>query len=123
VAADGRHDIEEGDSDHAEAFAALLVSLVFVLPVAGVVTANSGPTMAQFKKLQRQVKQLDQHVDAMEDRVAALEAAPTAPCAGTLGVAEYDGYVYDLYDPFETTALSLPDAGDLADWQVLIKTC
>jgi len=104
-------------------FTALLVSLVFVLPVAGVATASNGPTMAQFKKLQKQVKQMNQRVTSIEDRIAVLEAAPTVPCMGTLGVTEYDGYVYDLYDPFETTALSLPDPGDLADWQVVIKTC
>ena len=102
---------------------AIAVAALFVLPVTGVATASSGPTMAQFRQLQRQVKQVEQRVAQMEDRLSALEAAPTIACLGSLGVTEYDGYVYDLNDPFETTALSLPDSGDLADWQVVIRTC
>jgi hypothetical protein len=103
--------------------AALAVTALFVLPVAGVATAGTGPTMAQFRQLQRQVNRVATQVDQLQDRLSELEAAPPLECLGSLGVAEYDGYVYDLYDPFETTALSLPDPGDMPDWQVVIRTC
>jgi hypothetical protein len=102
---------------------ALVVAALFVLPVAGVATASSGPTMAQFRQLKAQVVKIDKEVTNLESRISALEKAPTIPCLGSLGVAEYDGYVYDLNDPFETTALSLPDTGDLPDWQMVIRTC
>jgi hypothetical protein len=102
----------------------VLVIVGLTLTLGGTAAARTdGPTMAQFRQLKAQVVRIDKQVSSLESRIAALEKAPTQACLGSLGISEYDGYVYDLNDPFETTALSLPDSGDLPDWQMVIRTC
>jgi hypothetical protein len=93
----------------------LVVAVVIVLPLIGVANAASGPTLKQFRKLQRQVNRL-------ENRVEQLEAAPTEACLQTINVSQFDDYLAD--DGFSSiTGLDLEEAGVTPDWRVVIRVC
>ena len=75
--------------------------------------AGSGPTMAQFKDLKRQVNRL-------ENRVEKLEAAPTDACLSTINVAQFDDYE-QYFDSGPITALDIDNAAP--DWRVVTRIC
>jgi hypothetical protein len=75
--------------------------------------AASGPTLAQFRRLQRQV-------DRLENRVEAIEAAPTDACLSIINVAQFDDYE-QYFDSDPISALDIDNAAP--DWRVVIRTC
>jgi hypothetical protein len=76
--------------------------------------AASGPTLRQFRKLQRQVTQL-------ENRVERLEAAPTEACLSTVPVSVFDDYLAD--DGFSSITGLDVDTGAGPDYRMVIRIC
>ena len=93
---------------------AIVVALMSMMIVATTAGAASGPTMQQFKDLKRKVNRL-------ENRVEALEAAPTDACLDTIDVSQFNDYEQYL-DSGPITGLDL-DTPTAADYQVVIRIC
>jgi hypothetical protein len=57
-------------------------------------------------------------VNRLEDRVEAIEAAPTDACLSTINVAQFDDYE-QCFDSGPITALDIDNAAP--DWRVVIR--
>lgn len=93
---------------------------LLVLIAGAAADAASGPTLSQFRRLQREVNRLQNRVDSLDSRISSLEAAPPNTCLDTIPVAQFDDYE-QYFDQGPISALDIDNANP--DWQVVIRTC
>ena len=91
----------------------VLVVALLLIVVGTTAGAASGPTMAQFRDLKRQVNRL-------QNRVEKLEAAPTNACLSTINVAQFDDYE-QFPDTGPITGLDIDNVAP--DWRVVTRIC